>query len=122
MPRDAQSALSERRYRCSECHRDDGLEAVSYGYMIGKISPDGRSLDDYSGAIEDTDLCEETIECPDHVGAVIEKLIAGVWCRWEPCTAEGCQRGRVKRWGSEYDCSDCKGRGGQEVEVDALHA
>lgn len=110
---------SERRYRCSACGRDSGLVAIAYGYMEGTLADDGLNLDDYSRGCESTDVCEDTIQCPDHWGAPIEKLIDGIWHRWESCST--CIAGQVRvngRWGHQFrPCRECGGRGGHEVPI-----
>jgi hypothetical protein len=123
MPGKAPSSRLERRYRCSECGRDEGLTAIAYGYMEGTLADDGLNLDDYSLGAESTDVCEDTINCPDHPYASVEKRVDGVWCRWETCKADGCHAGRVSRWtrwgdpGATKPCEACSGRGGHNVPI-----
>lgn len=110
-----------RRYRCSECGRDEDLTAIAYGYMEGTLSANGYELDDHSLACEDTEICEDTIRCPEHPDAPIHKLIDGTWHQWACCPVDGCAAGQVRYSGYYHEwrtCSVCKGHGGRDVPIE----
>lgn len=85
------------------------------------LQPNGDvSQDD----VNQTILCESSIECIDHMGSVpLERWYDGQWNRWRRCTwSEGrmrCENGHKFYYDRRVDrCPACEGAGGFYVPAE----
>lgn len=108
------------RFRCSECGHGERLTAWAQSNVYGRLRPDGEVEESYS---DQHTLFEESIECCDHLGGVVEAFIDGQWTRQEPCEwaddTYSCVGGTKTRYGASYGpCPACAGRGAMDVPVE----
>jgi hypothetical protein len=78
-------------YRCSECGDGEHLHAIAGANVSGPLNADGE-IDGYDDITEWGGVYEDSIQCTEHVDAVIEKQVDGEWRRWwccEPCHGTG---------------------------------
>lgn len=74
----------EGAYRCAECGHGKNLWAWEGCNAYGPLAADGSHLDEHEDVIE-WGVHEDSIDCREHPGAVIEKFTKGRWCRWWSC-------------------------------------
>jgi len=70
-------------YRCAECRHGRHLTAWGSASVHGPLGADGEI--DYCDWDEVWQVHEVSIQCTSHPGAVLEKFIGGLWCRWWSC-------------------------------------
>jgi DNA-binding Lrp family transcriptional regulator len=93
----------EGSWRCFECSHGGKLLAWAGANAWGPLAANGREL------AEHWDVCEwgvheDSIECPDHLGAWLECFIGGQWLRWWSCPK--CHGGG--KYDSGRYSADCK--------------
>lgn len=109
---------AEWQYRCAECGDGSRLYACAYAVASGPLAPNGKELVTHDD-VSETELAEDSIECGDHPGSVIEYRADGdgVWCRWQLCeTCDGT--GREPNY-PRARCKACAGRRGIDVPAPA---
>jgi hypothetical protein len=97
----------EGGYRCAECGNGEKLWAWAGANVYGPLAADGSELMEHE-AVEEWGIHEDSIQCTEHPGAVIEMFNRGKWCRWWFCPKCG-GRGRVavgEHWKAPdgYEC------------------
>ena len=99
----------EGAYRCTECGHGEKLWAWAGCNAYGPLAADGAGLDEHEDVWE-WGVYEDSIQCTEHPGAMLESFADGQWCRWWSCPKCG-GRGRVhvgEHWKAPdgYECRE----------------
>jgi hypothetical protein len=70
-------------YRCAECGHGENLTAWGSASVHGPLTAAGTiEMFDWDEVWE---VHQDSIQCEEHPGATLERLIGGQWCRWRAC-------------------------------------
>lgn len=89
----------EGGYRCAACGHGEKLWAYAGANAYGPLAADGASLDEHE-AVEEWGIYEDSIQCTEHPGAILESFVGGQWCRWWSCPQ--CKGGGYVTYGGQY--------------------
>lgn len=98
----------EGAYRCTDCGHGRKLWAWAGCNAYGPLAAEGNELAEHEDVWE-WGIHEDSIQCREHPGSMLESFVGGRWCRWWTCPK--CRgRGRVhidEHWKAPdgYECS-----------------